>query len=116
MNNFLNIQESFLDSKEVNTKTIKITNTSEHFINNLKLIIDSSTSLILEPAVVRERGTLYYDTDTFLFDLGNLAPQESALFEYKSDTATLSLLKHISLSFTPEDADAEITETPITNE
>ena len=117
MNHFFNIQESILDSNEptLHTKTIKITNTSSHFINNLKLTIDTSNPLILEQAIVRERGTLHYAGDTCFFEVGNLAPQESALLEYKSTNSTISLIEHLTLLFTPENTTSEITETPNAN-
>lgn len=116
MRNFLNIQETIIDTSEssLQKNQIKITNTSGQFINNLKLSIDAINFPLVEQTIIRERGALSFDKNLCLFEIGNLAPDESALFEYKYHTEnekkTLSLLNHIHISYTPESTTDEITE------
>lgn len=94
------VKESSVDSLIQNE--LKITNTSSHYITNLKLIIHTSGSTILEQSVTRERGSLSFAPETTCLELGNLAPDESACFEYKF-TATnnlTSLSPHFTLTYT----------------
>ena len=82
---------------------IKITNISTDYINNLKLIIDDKDHALVEQLVTRERGSLSFSPTTTCLELGNLAPNESAYFEYKytppSNLAPLSFTEHISLTY-----------------
>lgn len=119
MDNFLHIQETTIGTVESNLQKnqIKITNTSGHFINNLKLSIDKVNFPLVEQTIIRQRGTLSYDKDLCLLDLGNLAPDETALFEYKyqveNDKKALSLLNHIHISYTPESTTDELLESSL---
>lgn len=81
---------------------LRITNTSSKDITNLKLIIHAPEATILEQSITRERGSLSFSPETTCLELGNLAPDESAYFEYKftgSDTLT-SLSAHFTLTYT----------------
>lgn len=80
---------------------LKITNISPQFITDLKLIIHD-TNPILQQSVTRERGALTLDPHTSCLELGNLAPDESAYFEYKFSTPNhlSSLTDHFSLMYT----------------
>ena len=80
----------------------KITNTSSEYITNLKLIIHTPDSAILEQSVTRERGSLSFSPETTCLELGNLAPDESACFEYKFTSANhlTSLSSHFTLTYT----------------
>lgn len=80
---------------------LKITNISPQFITDLKLIIHD-TNPILQQSVTRERGSLTLDPHTSCLELGNLAPDESAYFEYKFSTPNHlpSLTDHFSLMYT----------------
>lgn len=84
---------------------LKITNTSSQFIRDLKLIIHESNNPILEQCVTRERGKLSFEPQITCLELGNLAPDESAYFEYKftSQSQLTSLATHFSLSYTETD-------------
>lgn len=114
MNNFLNIQETTIDTDEncLRKNQIRITNTSEHFINNLKLSIDTSDFPLIEQTIIRQRGTLCCDKILHTLELGNLAPDETALFEYKYKTEDTkqSLLDYLHISYTPDNTTHEITE------
>lgn len=94
------LKESSADSLIQNE--LKITNTSSHYLTNLKLIIHTPDSTILEQSITRERGSLSFAPETTCLELGNLAPDESACFEYKF-TATnnlTSLSPHFTLTYT----------------
>lgn len=81
---------------------LRITNISSRDITNLKLIIHAPEATILEQSIIRERGSLSFSPETTCLELGNLAPDESACFEYKftgSDTLT-SLSAHFTLTYT----------------
>ena len=84
---------------------IKITNTSPNYINNLKLLIDDKEHSLLEQLVTRKRGSLSFSPDTTCLELGNLAPDESAYFEYKynATSAQASFASHISLTYSHAD-------------
>lgn len=118
MPNFLNIQETTIDTGEglLQKNQIKITNTSNQFINDLKLNIDTTDFPLVEQTIIRERGTLCCDKDLCTLELGNLAPDETALFEYKYKLTDkkhdFSLLNHIHISYTPDNTDECITEKP----
>lgn len=81
---------------------LTITNTSSQYITNLKLIIHTPDSAILEQSVTRERGSLSFSPETTCLELGNLAPDESACFEYKFTAANnlTSLSSHFTLTYT----------------
>lgn len=83
-----------------------ITNTSSHYITNLKLIIHTPDSTILEQSITRERGSLSFAPETTCLELGNLAPDESACFEYKFTAINnlTSLSSHFTLSYTDLDS------------
>ncbi len=121
MNNFLNIQETTIDIGEgpLHKNQIKITNTSNQFINNLKLCIDTNTLPLVEQTIIRDRGALCYSENSHMLELGNLAPDETALFEYQYKTGSEqlehSLLSHIHFSYIPEDTPHEVVEHPIEN-
>lgn len=94
------LKESSADSLIQNE--LIITNTSSHYITNLKLMIHTPDSAILEQSITRERGSLSFAPETTCLELGNLAPDESACFEYKF-TATnnlTSLSSHFTLTYT----------------
>lgn len=80
---------------------IKITNTSSDYIHDLKLFIDDKDHELLEQLVTRERGALSFSPDTTCLELGNLAPDESAYYEYKYNAHSnpTSFKHHISLSY-----------------
>ena len=81
---------------------LRITNISSQDITNLKLIIHTSEATILEQSIIRERGSLSFSPETTCLELGNLAPDESACFEYKfTPTHDLtSLSPHFTLTYT----------------
>lgn len=93
---------------------LTITNTSSHYITNLKLIIHTPDSAILEQSITRERGSLSFAPETTCLELGNLAPDESACFEYKFTTTNnlTSLSSHFTLTYTDLN-NAHITEKKI---
>ena len=81
---------------------LRITNISSKDITNLKLIIHAPEATILEQSITRERGSLSFSPETTCLELGNLAPDESAYFEYKftgNDSLT-SLSAHFTLTYT----------------
>ena len=85
---------------------LKITNISSDYINNLKLIIEDQEHALLEQQITRERGSLSFSPTTTCLELGNLAPEESAIFEYKYNAGSLpnSFTNHISLTYSDKDA------------
>ncbi|WP_069998954.1 hypothetical protein [Cellulosilyticum sp. I15G10I2] len=89
---------------------IKITNTSNAYINNLKLIIKPKEIPILEQCIIRQRGALSFDTAFDQLDVGNLAPDETAYFEYAFKPAKdiCSLSSQIIIRYTPEYSNMEI--------
>lgn len=78
-----------------------ITNTSSDYITDLKLIINAPDSSILEQSITRERGSLSFPPETKCLELGNLAPNESACFEYKFTAINdlTSLSSHFTLTY-----------------
>lgn len=94
---------------------LKITNVSSQYLNNLKLVINPDDACILEQFVRRERGSLAFAPDTTCLELGNLAPDESAYFEYKftSKPNQISLTPNFSLIYTDENHPAATTEKKI---
>lgn len=80
---------------------IKITNISSEYVNNLKLIIEDRQHVLCEQQVKRERGELSFSPTTTCLELGNLAPSESAVFDYKYSSKTLPsfFAHHISLTY-----------------
>lgn len=115
MHTFLNVQEIPLDLDEnsLSKNQIRITNTSNQFINNLTLNINTADFPLVEQTIIRERGSLSYDKIQFTLELGNLAPDETALFEYKykNTTTNHTLLTHLQFSYTPDNGATQITET-----
>ena len=93
MHTFLDIQEIPLapDEHSLSKRQIRITNTSSHFLNNLILNINTTDFPIVEQTIIRERGSLSYDKIQFTLELGNLAPDETALFEYKYQNIKMQL-------------------------
>lgn len=85
---------------------LKITNVSSEFIKDLKLIIRDPHP-ILQQSVTRARGFLTFDPQTSCLELGNLAPDESAYFEYKfaAPNHLSSLTAHFSLVYTETSED-----------
>lgn len=81
---------------------LRITNTSSQDITNLKLIIHAPRATILEQSITRERGSLSFSPETTCLELGNLAPDESACFDYKFSAADnlTSLSPHFTLTYT----------------
>ena len=115
MHTFLDIQEIPLapDEHSLSKRQIRITNTSSHFLNNLILNIKANDFPIVEQTIIRERGSLSYDKIQFTLELGNLAPDETALFEYKYQNNNIehTLLKHLQFSYTPDNEATQIIET-----
>lgn len=105
MNHIISISESThpqdITQPGLINNCIKITNTSENFIHDVRLTIQSDQLPIFEEAVIRQRGSLSFDPSIQCLELGNLAPFESAYFEYKflSPTSTSSLCDHFSISY-----------------
>ncbi|MBU3803809.1 MAG: hypothetical protein H9872_03490 [Candidatus Cellulosilyticum pullistercoris] len=91
-----------------------ITNTSSDYITDLKLIIHTPDSSILEQSITRERGSLSFAPEVKCLELGNLAPDESACFEYKFTAANdlTSLSPHFTLTY-KDLKDATVTEKKI---
>ena len=89
---------------------LKITNTSTDFINNIKLTIDADKLPICEEVIIRQRGALSFDPTTQCLELGNLAPNETAYFEYKfiSPSSLTSLSDHFLISYCEEEAPCSI--------
>lgn len=84
---------------------LKITNISSEYINNLKLIIEDEGHILHEQEITRERGSLSFAPTTTCLELGNLAPEESALFEYTYSATSLPsfFAHHISLTYSNAD-------------
>ncbi|MDF2879315.1 MAG: hypothetical protein K0S30_2411 [Clostridia bacterium] len=114
MNTILKVSEvieNLSHTSEANIKAqIKITNTSDSYINNLKLIIEPKEIAILEQCIIRQRGSLSFDPIVNNLEVGNLAPDESAYFEYafKPSSSAASLLDQMHISYTPERSNKEI--------
>lgn len=87
-----------------------ITNTSDGYINNLKIMIQSGDFSILEQVIIRKRGTLNFSPAASCLELGNLAPEESAFFEYKftSPKHLPSLSSRLILSYHFEETTEEM--------
>ena len=85
----------------INSQQFKITNISTEYVTDLKLIIDDHDHLLLEQFIKRERGSLSFSPETTCLELGNLAPEESAYFEYKLSNphALSSFSDQISLTY-----------------
>ena len=85
---------------------IKITNTSDDFINNIVLSFSSPHTLILEELVVRERGSLKFTPAADPIFLGNLSPNETAHLYYiqKPLTTKLALSDDIKLSYNEKES------------
>lgn len=99
---------------EVSTQTLinnelEITNTSSGYINNLKILIQGNDFSILEQAIIRQRGSLNFSPTENCLELGNLAPEESAFFEYKfiSSRSLSSLSSHLTISYSLDSASEE---------
>ena len=116
MNSILKISETtqnITSTPDICIKAqIKITNTSNTYINNLKLIIQPKEASILEQCIIRQRGSLSFDTAFDQLDVGNLAPDETAYFEYAFRPAPdiYSLSSQIVIRYTPEYSSDEIVE------
>ena len=110
MNNYLTISEITenldINKPELINKRLKITNTSTQFINNIQLIIDADKLPICEKSIIRTRGSLSLDPSIQCLELGNLAPNETAYFEYKfhSPSNLSSLCEHFSIRYCNEQA------------
>ncbi len=91
---------------------LKITNASDTYINNLKLIISDHKNAITEQCIIRPRGSLCLDTILDQLELGNLAPDETAYFEYafKPSEDLFSLSGNMIIRYTPERSEEEICE------
>jgi len=91
---------------------LKMTNTSTTYINNLKLIIKTREIALLEKSVIRERGTLAFDAMAYELEVGNLAPDETAYFEYAFEPLEniASLSSQMTISYTPEYSNSEVSE------
>lgn len=98
-----------ITAKTLINNELEITNTSSGYINNLKIMIHNSDFSILEQAIIRRRGSLNFSPTENCLELGNLAPDESAFFEYKftSSSSLYSLCPHLTLSYHLEDAAEE---------
>ncbi len=101
-----------ISSQTLINNEIEITNTSSHYINNLKLIIQTNDFSIIKQSVTRQRGSLDFSPDTYCLELGNLAPEETAYFEYKfcSEKLLPSLSSHLILSYVLDNELAETKE------
>lgn len=86
---------------KLNHEQIKITNVSPDYIHNLKLIIDDSEHSLVTQLIKRERGALSFEPPLNCLELGNLAPEESAYFEYtyKEIPESASFISHLSLTY-----------------
>lgn len=86
---------------------IEITNVSSDYINDLKLFIDDKEHSLAWQLVTRNRGSLSFEPEIKELNLGNLAPDESAYFDYKyrSDKPS-SFSEHISLTYSKENHSA----------
>ncbi|PHV70201.1 hypothetical protein CS063_12035 [Sporanaerobium hydrogeniformans] len=100
-----------LSANEIIVKQIKITNISHSYINDLKLLLPCETSSIVESAIIRERGSLSFEGNITALEMGNLAPSETAYFEYsfKATPESSSLSPHILLSYIDEDTGQKAT-------
>ena len=79
---------------------IQITNVSSDYIHNLTLLIDDKEHKLVEQLVTRSRGALAFEPEISELPLGNLAPSESAYFDYKYTCDNLSsFTEHISLTY-----------------
>ena len=89
---------------------VQITNASDAYINNLKLIIAAKNIQLTEECVVRQRGSLCFDPGTDELMVGNLAPNETACFEYSFTPLenNISLSSQMTVSYTPEYSDKEV--------
>lgn len=91
-------------NKQLICEQIKITNISTDYIHNLRLIIDDKEHALIQQLITRERGSLVFSPDTTCLELGNLAPDESAYFEYTYASSKPNAFKsHISLTYTNPD-------------
>ena len=82
---------------------IQITNVSSDYIHDLTLLIDDKEHTLVEQLVTRSRGSLSFEPQIKELPLGNLAPQESAYFDYKYTASTpSSFTEHISLTYSKE--------------
>ena len=90
-----------ITAKTLINNELEITNTSPGYINNLKILIQGSDFSILEQAIIRKRGALNFSPTENCLELGNLAPDESAFFEYKftSSSSLPSLSSHLTISY-----------------
>ncbi len=88
-------------SNELIVKQIKLTNISTTYISDLKLLILDNPVPIVESAIIRERGALSFEGNITLLEMGNLAPAETAYFEYtfKSTPEFPSLSNNILLTY-----------------
>lgn len=105
MNKLITISETCITKDSSSNALIQneliITNTSSQYITDLKLIIQTPDASILEQSITRERGSLSFAPDVKCLELGNLAPDESACFEYKftSPNHLTSLSPHFTLTY-----------------
>lgn len=82
---------------------IQITNVSSDYIHNLTLLIDDQEHKLVEKLVTRSRGSLAFEPEISELPLGNLAPSESAYFDYKyTCDKPSSFTDHISLTYSKE--------------
>ncbi len=88
-------------SNELMVKQVKLTNISTAYISDLKLLISGTPVPIVESVIIRERGALSFEGNITLLEMGNLAPAETAYFEYTfpSTPEVPSLSNNILLTY-----------------
>lgn len=110
MHAILKISESTQNTPDPSAHYMKaqlqITNASPSYIHNLKLIVNTKETSILPQCIIRQRGTLCFETPLEEVDVGNLAPDETAYFEYafKPQEDSSSLSSHILVEYTAENS------------
>lgn len=89
-------------SNEAIHEQLKITNLSDDYVNDVMLTIQKESCPLTYQVIKRERGILDFTPPTLHLELGNLAPNESAYFEYKCKMPT-SLVDQLSLTYAHQD-------------
>lgn len=110
-NNPLKIIETTYELEDMSLSIInrlEIINSSQRYMNNVKLTISNNSSIINQ-RIIRERGELTVDSTIHLLELGNLAPNETAYFEYTMlpESNTFPAKPKLLVSYTPEDSKIE---------
>ena len=95
------IQKTYDPLTQLIHEQIRITNTSCDYVHNVKLIVNDVEHALVEQLISRERGALSFAPTTTCLNVGNLAPNESAYFDYKyKDSSNLSTFTScISLTY-----------------